>query len=462
MYNKTLKFFILSIFLASPHVYADTIKLKDGTTLEGKILEESPTTIKIEYNVTKGIKDTKSINRSEITEIDKESADEIAFNALKSLLPTDDLLSVDDYNKIIGDKPAKFFALYPSSKLKDSVQKIVDELEKEKTVAESGGIKLNGKWITGDEAAKDPYNHQAHILAVKIIKATKGNNYSLALDHFDELQMNYANSLAYSETIPLIKEALPKYDVTLNREEKSYEARIKERKDQYKSMEDEDKKRTEAAFQAGLKKFQLRRKEAKELKKIWLPVNKWDLGSILDARRTIVKEIDKLESLNLVLIKSTANALSNAFKAFADGELETAKSQLEIAQNNGVRGETINKLRDNLRDSLKADAEAKRAAAIAAAAAEAEQAAKKEEEAREQKKKNTAAEKASREAAAAIAAAEKASREAAAKKGGFSFRTILIILSIILIGITICAKIFLKPEEELLQEGEGEGEGEEN
>ena len=145
-----------------------------------------------------------------------------------------------------------------------------------------------------------------------------------------------------------------------------------------------------------------------------------------------------------MLIKSTANALSNAFKAFADGELETAKSQLEIAQNNGVRGETINKLRDNLRDSLKADAEAKRAAAIAAAAAEAEQAAKKEEEAREQKKKNTAA--------------EKASREAAAKKGGFSFRTILIILSIILIGITICAKIFLKPEEELLQEGEGEGE----
>ena len=150
MYNKTLKFFILSIFLASPHVYADTIKLKDGTTLEGKILEESPTTIKIEYNVTKGIKDTKSINRSEITEIDKESADEIAFNALKSLLPTDDLLSVDDYNKIIGDKPAKFLALYTSSKLKDSVQKIVDELEKEKTVAESGGIKLNGKWITGD------------------------------------------------------------------------------------------------------------------------------------------------------------------------------------------------------------------------------------------------------------------------------------------------------------------------
>ena len=455
MHSKTLKFFILSILFIAPHVYADTIKLKDGTTLEGKILEESPSTIKIEYNVTKNIKDIKSINRSEIKEIDKVSDDEIAFNTIKSLLPTDDLLSTDEYDKILGDKPAKFLALYPSSKHKDSVQKVIDEIKKEKAVTESGGIKLNGKWITGDEAAKDEYNHQAQILAVKIIKANKKNNYSLILNHFDELQMNYPYSIAYSETIPLIKEILPKYDTTLNREEKAYEVRNKEREDQYKSMEAEDKKRTEAAFQAGIKKFQLRKKEAKELKKIWLPVNKWDLQSILDVRRTIVKESDKLESLNISLSGSTAKALSSAFKAFADKELETAKSQLQIAKNNGARGKAIDKLSDDLENSLKADAEAKKVAAIAAATAEAEEVSKKEEEAKEQKKKNAAADKASREAeAAANAAAAKASREAAAKKGGISFQTILFILVIILIGITICAKIFFKPEEEFAEEEE--------
>ena len=59
MHRQTLKFFILFILLITPHVYADTIKLKDGTTLEGKILEENPSTIKIEYNVTKSIKDIK-------------------------------------------------------------------------------------------------------------------------------------------------------------------------------------------------------------------------------------------------------------------------------------------------------------------------------------------------------------------------------------------------------------------
>ena len=457
MHSKILKFFIIPLFFIAPQLDADTIKLKDGSILEGKILEESPSTIKIEYNVTKSIKDIRSINRSEIKEIDKVSEDKIAFNTIKSLLPTEDLLSTDDYDKILADKPAKFLALYPSSNHKDSVQQIIDEIEKEKALTESGGIKLNGKWITGVEAAKDKYNHQAQILAVKIIKANKKNNYSLMLDHFDELQMNYPYSLAYGKTIPLIKETLPKYDITLKREEKAYQVRNKEREDQYKSMEEEDKKRTEAAFQAGLKKFQLRKQEAKELKKIWLPVNKWDLESILDARRTIVKESDKLESLNIALTGSTATALSAAFKAFADKELETAKSQLEVAKNNGARGKAIDKLSDDLENSLKADAETQKATAIAAAAAEAEETAKKEEEAKALKKKKADDEKASREAAeAADAADEKASREAAAKKSGISFQTILMILAILLIGITLCVKIFFKPEEkfeeELLQE----------
>ena len=100
MHSKILKFFIIPLFFIAPQLDADTIKLKDGSILEGKILEESPSTIKIEYNVTKSIKDIRSINRSEIKEIDKVSEDKIAFNTIKSLLPTEDLLSTDDLSLI--------------------------------------------------------------------------------------------------------------------------------------------------------------------------------------------------------------------------------------------------------------------------------------------------------------------------------------------------------------------------
>ena len=61
---------------------ADSIKLKDGTVLEGKILEETPTSIKIEYNLTKSIKDIKIVKRSDAVEISKEAEDEKAFNQL--------------------------------------------------------------------------------------------------------------------------------------------------------------------------------------------------------------------------------------------------------------------------------------------------------------------------------------------------------------------------------------------
>ena len=128
--------------------------------------------------------------------------------------------------------------------------------------------------------------------------------------------------------------------------------------------------------------------------------------------------------------------------------METAKSQLDIAKNNGARGEAIDKLSEGLEESLKADADAKKAAAIAAAAAEEEEAARKAEEEKEAKKQKEAAEQASSEAAAAKEAAEHASRESANKKRGISFQTILIILAIVLIGITICIKIFFKPEED--------------
>ena len=58
---------------------ADSIKLKNGTILEGKILEETPDSIKIEYNLTKSIKDIKTIKRSDAVEISKEAEDEKAL-----------------------------------------------------------------------------------------------------------------------------------------------------------------------------------------------------------------------------------------------------------------------------------------------------------------------------------------------------------------------------------------------
>ena len=65
---------------------ADSIKLKNGTVLEGKILEETPDSIKIEYNLTKSIKDIKTIKRSDAVEISKEYSTDDSSGFINGIL----------------------------------------------------------------------------------------------------------------------------------------------------------------------------------------------------------------------------------------------------------------------------------------------------------------------------------------------------------------------------------------
>ena len=245
---------------------ADSIQLKNGTILEGKILEETPDSIKIEYNLTKSIKDIKTIKRSDAVEISKEAEDEKALKKLTNILPTADLITAEGYDEILAGSLANFMRDFPSSSLKNKVQTIIDELQKEKKLVESGSIKLNGKWISSDEAAKDSYNHSAKVVLAKMQEMLKKGRFAEALDNFEILQKEYSYSISYDESIPVTLELLPNYDVILAREEKAFEIRNKEREEQYKSMEVDDKLRTEEAFQNAMKKFQEKLTEAKEIK----------------------------------------------------------------------------------------------------------------------------------------------------------------------------------------------------
>ena len=132
MYLKSASYLLISLILICYNTMADSIKLKDGTVLEGKILEETPTSIKIEYNLTKSIKDIKIVKRSDAVEISKEAEDEKAFKKLTNILPTADLITAEGYDEILAGSLANFMRDFPTSSLKNKVQNTIDELQKEK------------------------------------------------------------------------------------------------------------------------------------------------------------------------------------------------------------------------------------------------------------------------------------------------------------------------------------------
>jgi hypothetical protein len=441
---------LVLLFIAS--LSADTIKLRDGTVLEGKIVKETAESIQFEYNISKSIKDLKTISRADIKVIDKEEADEIALNEIKKNLPTANLLTVDDYDKILAGKPAAFMANFKTSKLKELVQDVIDQLLEEKAKVEANGVKIDGIWITEEEAKIDPYNHAARILATRM-KASIGNRkYFLTFTQFESLEKKFEFSTAYTQSIAAILEALPKYEARLYQYRRNQPLRMAQREKDLKSMEEDDRVQTKAAFASKLKLFRTLRKEAQERKERWAPVSEWDLPSISETLEEIAKETKRLTEIDLTKTRTAATMLADAFKDLAGNKLVSAKSKLEIAQTNGANGDIVTGLTERIDTARKAAREAAAAAAVKNEATPPENNNSKPPKSGKDPvnpKKGKQDTDNNEPAATSNNAAGNDSEEDQEEPGGLSFQLLLIVLAGVLLLITVLAKVFVKsPEKE--------------
>ena len=204
--------YIAFIFFIN-NLSADSIKLKNGTVLEGKIVEETAESITIEYKVTKSINDIKTVKRSEVLEIQKEPEDEKAFKKLDGILPTDDLLNAEEYDEIINGPLTEFLNNFPASKHKAKVQEVVDELKKEKALIEKGksllpvgileiegsfkrGDLIQCKDVDGNEIARGLSNFSSGEL--EKIKGINTEEIRNILGHLSEEEVIHRNNLVLS------------------------------------------------------------------------------------------------------------------------------------------------------------------------------------------------------------------------------------------------------------------------
>src|SRR5690606_27091287 len=149
------------IAIAGPAI-ADTFVLKDGTRLEGKILSETQDTYLLEIQVTKSIKDEKTVPKADVKEIVREKVDETAFEKLKGLVPTPDLLTSDDYDARILQITTFLQAHQKSAKVCDANATLAI-LKTEGVAVQSGGLKLGGKIIPAEEYKANAYEIDAKV-----------------------------------------------------------------------------------------------------------------------------------------------------------------------------------------------------------------------------------------------------------------------------------------------------------
>lgn len=177
---------------------ADTVILKSGEKIEGKITSETPTEIIIDYKATPTINDTRTIPRADIDKIEKESPEELTYQKLKALKPGPNGYELAAYDRIVGALEG-FLQQFPQTKHKDEIAKAAADFKEEKSRIEAGEVKIGGKWFTKEEAQQERYQLAAGVLFGQMQDLARQGRTTDALNLFEQLEKQYPGAYAYPD-----------------------------------------------------------------------------------------------------------------------------------------------------------------------------------------------------------------------------------------------------------------------
>ena len=306
-----------SLSLALPCM-ADTFTLKDGTTLEGTIISEAGDSYVLDIQVTKSIRDERKVLKADVVKIGRVRPDLVAFEPIGKMQPAPDLLSVDDYARLIG-VVEKFVAAYPASlKLKDA-KTILGILKSESAQVAAGGIKLNGQMIAPAEYQANAYELDSRVQQAKIRRLLAANQVVPALVAFAEFDRDYRGTLAYGELLAPVKQVIQTHVAETRQSSAGLEARRKERDVGLKRMAAEERKATEDAIKEENAAIAARYKAEKDANQNWVTPNPFHKASLEETISFGELELTRLGAVKTVLGVDGGKSYREAWSAIHKG-----------------------------------------------------------------------------------------------------------------------------------------------
>ena len=303
----------IALLCSAGFLHADIVVLKDGKRLEGTITEEMPDKIHMRYKLTAKIWDDKDIPRSEITEIIKQKPEEVELIELKKELPTADLMTAEKYENLIQDRLRPFVNRYPGSKEAAEGEKIIAQLQEEKEKVVAGGIKMEGKWLSPEEAKGQSYNIKAYEIYNEMHTKAVAKDYAGALREFDKLspptqynygqttQASYTLSPYYPKAVEEIIAVLTNYEGQIEQMIKDQPTLLKNRTDGLKRLIEPDLSRTKSAIERELEQWKSTTDAERKTSK-WYTPYKYDLGNLKTLSSTIIAEKTRLKAIDIAKI----------------------------------------------------------------------------------------------------------------------------------------------------------------
>lgn len=180
---------------------ADTVKLKDGTELQGRIVAETETEVTVEVSFANGtITQTRTHLKSEVAEISRLTPEQKALEETRRYeLKLDAAFPQPYYDEVITNVFRKFLAEYPNSPGAAEVTAKIAAWETERDQVAAGKVKYRGQWLTEAERGR-PWLDEARELM------TRGNHHA-AIERLNQVAVLTNAPALVAEARPLLATA---------------------------------------------------------------------------------------------------------------------------------------------------------------------------------------------------------------------------------------------------------------
>lgn len=250
---------------------ADTILLKNGDKLEGKVTAETDSEVTIEYHVSAAILDSRTVKKDEVLKVEKESPEEAAYGVLKNYKAGTTLLSAAPLEQMVNAIHA-FLVEYPDSKHSGELKQNLELIEAAAKRLAAGEIELNGRWLGKDEIQKERVQLTGLALYDAMQEQEKRGDRIGALNSFAEIEKSAAGSRVWPDAIELAEKILPSLHRSSEQMLQTFKIRKAERDQAMLLLSGADKVQTMAAGQREEKQIEATVEAASKAGLAWPPL----------------------------------------------------------------------------------------------------------------------------------------------------------------------------------------------
>lgn len=325
---------VLVTILALP-ASADTFILKDGSKLEGRILKEDGENYVIEVQVTRSIKDEKTVAKADVAKVEREKPDLKAFESIAVLVPAPDMLGADQYAARI-QAVEKFLGEHRGSEKTKDARAILATLKQEANEILAGGIKVNGQVITPAEYRANALEIDARGQEKKIRDLIGSSHFLDALRAFSTFDSEFKGTQPHSAILPLITQTIGRHTAEVQQQLAGYDKLVKDREAGLTRMQFEDRRNAEAAIKEELAAAEKQFKSEKDARLGWVTIQPFFKPSMQETLNFAKLELTRLNAVIGKTSPDSGKAYREALQKMSTADAKARTAILSEARSAGV------------------------------------------------------------------------------------------------------------------------------